>query len=571
MVGFIIGMPFTEKQIEELVVAPGYISAVDFAIAKELSKEKEIPLDRLLVQKGYIEDENFGKITADFIGLPFANLKKANIDEITDELLSYIPEAVANSQRAVVFKEEGGILLLATDNPDCYEFAKHLEKITGFRIEVYYATPSMIDMALRKYSGDLQKEARNLISEVKQNPEKVEQTIVKLAELIFEHAYSSVASDIHIEPLEDKCIIRFRVDGTLYKVLEYPKDLHDRLVSRIKILSRLRTDEKAAPQDGRFDYVVGEANVDVRVSILPTTEGENVVMRLLMQQGKKFNLDGLGLLEKDLKTIKNNAKKPWGMILVVGPTGSGKTTTLYGVLQMLHVPTVNIMTVEDPVEYNIDGVQQTQVNPKKGVTFAAGLRSIVRQDPDIIMVGEIRDEETVNMAIDAAMTGHLVLSTMHANDAATSFPRLLEMGVEPFLISSAVNVSIAQRLVRRICEHCRESYFLTEEDIEDLMEDKNLLAMTKAISGKSDIRAIRFFRGKGCDLCENTGYEGRTSIFEVLEVTENLRKLIIEKNSSDTIRTKAVEEGMTSMVYDGISKALLGITTISEVKKAAKS
>jgi len=238
---------------------------------------------------------------------------------------------------------------------------------------------------------------------------------------------------------------------------------------------------------------------------------------------------------------------------------------------MLHVPAVNIMTVEDPVEYNIDGVQQTQVNPKKNVTFSAGLRAIVRQDPDIIMVGEIRDEETVNMAIDASMTGHLVLSTMHANDAATAFPRLLEMGVEPFLIASAVNVSIAQRLVRKVCEHCRESYFLTEEDVESLAEDKNLLEMTKAIAGKNDIQLVRFFRGKGCELCGNTGYEGRTSIFEVLEVTEDLRKMIIEKHSSDTIRMKAIEGGMTSMVYDGISKALLGITTMDEIKKAAKS
>lgn len=564
-------MIFSDEQLEKLVVDPGYVSPVDFNVAKELSKEKNIPLDRLLVEKGYIDDENLGKIIADFIGYPFANLKKANIDEISDALLAYIPEAVAHSQRAVIFKEEEGILLLATDNPDSYEFVKHLEKITGFRIEVYYATSSTIDAALRKYGGDLQKEARALIEEVKKVPEKREQAVVKLAELIFEQAYSNVASDIHIEPLEDNCIIRFRVDGSLYRVLEYPKELHERLVSRIKILSRLRTDEKAAPQDGRFDYKVGEISVDVRVSILPTTEGENVVMRLLMQQGKRFNLDGLGLLEKDLKKIKNNAKKPWGMILVVGPTGSGKTTTLYAVLQMLHVPTVNIMTVEDPVEYNIDGVQQTQVNPKKNVTFSAGLRAIVRQDPDVIMVGEIRDEETVNMAIDAAMTGHLVLSTMHANDAATAFPRLLEMGVEPFLISSAVNVSIAQRLVRKVCEYCRESYFLSEEDVENLSEDQNLIEMTKAISGKSDIRAVRFFRGKGCELCENTGYEGRTSIFEVLEVTESLRKLIIEKNSSDTIRMKAMEGGMTSMVYDGISKALLGLTTIEEVKKAAKS
>ncbi len=451
-------------------------------------------------------------------------------------------------------------------------FIKHLEKITGSKIEVHYTTSFAIDMALRRYSGDLQREARGLIQEIKRDPSKAEEIIVKLTELIFDHAYANIASDIHIEPLSDFSIVRFRVDGTLFKVLDFPRNLHERMVSRIKIISRLRTDERAAPQDGRFDYKMEKGgDIDVRVSIMPTTEGENVVMRLLMQQGKRFSLDGLGLLESDLKKIKNNAKKPWGMIMVVGPTGSGKTTTLYAVLQMLNSPGVNIMTVEDPVEYNIDGVQQTQVNIKKKLTFSTGLRSIVRQDPDIIMVGEIRDEETVNMAVDAAMTGHLVLSTMHANDAATAFPRLMEMGVESFLIASAVNVSIAQRLVRTICENCRESYFLNEEEIEMISEEKNFLEMVKIIAGKGDISRIRFFRGRGCDLCGNTGYEGRTSIFEVLEITEELRKLIIDKSSSDSMRKKAIEGGMTPMIYDGISKALLGITTITEVRKAAKS
>ncbi len=565
-------MFISEEKLKKLLVEPGHITEEDFNSAEKTAKEKGSSLDRVLVEKGLIGDENLGKIIADATGYPFINLKKANIEEISEELLNYIPEAVAQSQRAVVFKEEkGGVLLLATNNPDNYEFVKHLEKTTGYRVEVYYATPFALDMALRKYSGDLQREARMLIEEIKKEPERAEQMVVKLADLLFEHAYANVASDIHIEPLEEHCIVRFRIDGILYKVLDYPKDIHDRMVSRIKILSRLRTDEKAAPQDGRFDYKVGDAEVDVRVSILPTTEGENVVMRLLMQQGKRFTIESLGLLEDDLRKIRNNAKKPWGMILVVGPTGSGKTTTLYAVLQLLHQSTVNIMTVEDPVEYNMDGVQQAQVNPKKNVTFASGLRSIVRQDPDIIMVGEIRDEETVNMAVDAAMTGHLVLSTMHANDAATAFPRLLEMGVEPFLISSAVNVSIAQRLVHRICESCRESYFLSEEEAEEISEDKNFAEMVKTIAGKDDLRKIRFFRGRGCDLCDHTGYEGRTSIFEVLEVTENLRKLITEKSSADALRKKAIEEGMTPMIYDGISKALLGITTISEVKRVAKS
>ncbi len=566
-------MIISEEKLKELVVGPGHVSEKDFEEVSRLTKEEGGDLIRSLVEKGCIEDENLGKIIADAINVPFANLKKPNIEDISDRLLSYIPEMVARSQRAIVFQEEDdeGMVLLATDNPDNYEFIKHLEKTTGFIVEVYYATPFVIDMALRRYSGDLQKEAMGLIEDIKQKPDHAERVVVKLVDLFFEHSYANLASDIHIEPLKDRCIVRIRVDGTLHRIVSYPKEIHNRIVFRIKILSRLRTDESAAPQDGRFEYKIGDLdNIFVRVSILPTTEGENVVMRLLIQQGKKFTIDGLGLLEGDAKKIMISAKKPWGMILVVGPTGSGKTTTLYAILQTLHKSTVNIMTVEDPVEYNMEGIQQTPVNLSKNVTFANGLRAIVRQDPDIIMVGEIRDKEALSMAIDASMTGHMVLSTMHASDAATALPRLLEMGIESFLVSSSLNVSIAQRLIRKICEHCRESYFLSDDDIETINEEENFAEMIRAISNKDDIKKIRFFRGAGCDLCGDTGYEGRTSIFEVLEITERLRKMISEKASADAIKAVAIEEGMTPMIYDGISKALLGITTIGEIKRVAK-
>ncbi len=501
-------MELTEEKLKKMLVDSGQVDVNEFERAVEVAKEKEEELDRILVKEGFIDDANLGKIIADAGGYSFIELKKANIEEISDHLLSYIPEAVARSQEAIVFKEEEGVLFLATTKPDNYKFIKHLEKVTGSKINVYYATSFAMDMALRKYSGDLQREARKLIERTKKDEVQEEQVVVKLVELLFEHAYANIASDIHIEPLSDFSIVRFRIDGTLFKVLDFPKRMHNRIVSRIKILSRLRTDERAAPQDGRFGYNVDKGGeIDVRVSVMPTTEGENVVMRLLMQQGKRFTLDALGLLESDLKKIKRNAGKPWGMIVIVGPTGSGKTTTLYAVLQMLNKSGVNIMTIEDPVEYNIDGVQQTQVNIKKNLTFPTGLRTIVRQDPDIIMVGEIRDEETIDMAIDAAMTGHLVLSTMHANDAATAFPRFMEMGVEPFLIASAINVSIAQRLVRTICEQCRESYFLDEAEIELITEDENFTELIKIISEKDDIRNVRFFRGKGCELCGDTGYE----------------------------------------------------------------
>lgn len=565
-------MFFSEEKLKEVLVNPGHIDENEFNDAAEAAKEKNTPLDLFLVEKGLVDDVNLGKIIANTIGHPFVELRKANIDEISENLLSYIPAIVAQSQNAIVFKEENGVLHLATTNPDNYEFIKHLERVTGNRVEVYYTTPFIIDMALRRYSGDLQKEARKIIEEIKKDPSRGEQMGVKLVDLFFDHAYSNLASDVHIEPLADSSIVRFRVDGVLFKVLDFPKELHDRIVSRIKIISSLRTDERAAPQDGRFSYDVGkEANIDVRVSIMPTTEGENVVMRILMQRGKRFSVENLGLLSTDLLKLRKNARKPWGMILVVGPTGSGKSTTLYAILQLLNAPGVNIMTIEDPVEYNIEGVQQSQVNIEKNLTFASGLRSIVRQDPDIIMVGEIRDKETAKIAIESAMTGHLVLSTMHANDAATAFPRLLEMGVEPFLIASSVNISVAQRLVRKICENCRESHFLSKEEIYDIWDEKSLVETIKRISKKDNLEKVRFFKGRGCDLCNYTGYEARTSIFEILEIKENLRKLIGEKSSSDSIRKKAIEEGMSTMTYDGISKCLMGLTTISEIKKSAKS
>lgn len=566
-------MILSEEKLRDLLVAPGHISEEVFDAAKEGASKHKTPLDYYLVEEGFVKDENLGKVVADALKYPFVSLKKENIDEISDRLLSYIPEAVARSQQAIVIGEEGDALKLATAHPDNYEFIKQLEKKTGKNISVYYSTPHAISAALRKYRGDLQGQARSLISEIQKNPNQGEKMVVRLVDIFLENAVVNYASDVHIEPLSESVSVRFRIDGTLFKVFEYPKDLHDRVVSRIKILSRLRTDEQAAPQDGRFGFSLENGqDVDIRVSTIPITEGENVVMRILMQQGdRKFTLDDLGFSDQDLRKIKMNAKKPWGMILVGGPTGSGKTTTLYGILQLLNTTDVNIMTIEDPVEYNMEGVQQSQVNAKKNLTFPTGLRAIVRQDPDIIMVGEIRDEETAAMAVDSAMTGHLVLSTMHANDSATTFPRLLDMGVESFLISSSINISIAQRLVHKVCEGCRASYFMSAEEVDQLMDDVHFVESIKEMTGKDDLTKVRFFKGNGCDLCEHTGYLGRIAIFEILEVSEALRKLIAEKASSDTIRKKAIEEGMSSMMDDGISKALMGITTIEEVRKAAKS
>ncbi|HQB85347.1 MAG TPA: type II/IV secretion system protein, partial [Candidatus Pacearchaeota archaeon] len=457
-------MLLTEKKLEELLV-PKHVSKDDFDMVAAEAKKKNVPLDLLLTEKGFIQDSTLGRIIADETGCEFLDIKRTQIVEIDSDLLDYIPEAVAYAQKTVALEQDKDTLKVITSNPDNYTFFKLLEKKSGKKVKVFYVTPFNIDQALKRYKGDLRREVKNLLEELEKNPVKKEQNIVELVSLLMEYAYTNLASDIHIEPLSEIVVVRFRIDGIMHKVAEYSKELHNQVVSRIKIMAKLRTDEKAAAQDGRFEMETAVQKIDVRVSILPITEGENVVMRLLMQRGRWFTISDLGLSESDLKKIRNNAVKPYGMILVVGPTGSGKTTTLYAILQYLNKPEVNIMTIEDPVEYNIEGIHQTQLNPAKDITFPKGLRTIVRQDPDVIMIGEIRDEETVDIAINSAMTGHLVLSTMHTNDSATTFPRLLEMGAEPFLVASSVNVAIAQRLVRSICQDCKEEYYLSETEL----------------------------------------------------------------------------------------------------------
>ena len=359
--------------------------------------------------------------------------------------------------------------------------------------------------------------------------------------------------------------MRFRIDGILHHVVSLPKDIHGLIVARIKVLAKLRTDEHFAAQDGKIIVKLGREKFDVRVSIVPVTEGENVVMRLLSERVRRFNLEDLGLLGEDLKKVKDGTAKPFGMILATGPTGCGKTTTLYSILKILNKPQVNISTIEDPVEYDIEGVNQIQVNPKKNITFVNGLRSIVRQDPDIIMVGEIRDPETASIAINAAMTGHLVLSTMHANTAATNLPRLIDMGGEPFLVSSSINLIISQRLVRKICTKCRESYEATKDDLREINIYEDLI---KKIFKNEE--KIRIFRGKGCKACVNTGFSGRIGIFEVMEMTDDIQKLIMDKATASQIQARAIENGMTTMLEDGIAKVLLGITALEEVIRATK-
>jgi len=384
-----------------------------------------------------------------------------------------------------------------------------------------------------------------------------ERSIIDIVDTLIVYAHNNRASDIHIDPTDKQLRVRLRVDGVLQKSCVMPKEVHDEIISRIKVLSGLRTDEHQAAQDGRFRmYLPNGVPVDIRVSIAPTYHGENAVLRLLIDKEENFSLAALGFSKDDKKKIVDAANKPTGMILSTGPTGSGKTTTLYTIIKMLNKEDVSIITIEDPIEYAVDGVEQIQVNPRSDLTFANGLRSILRQDPNIIMVGEIRDRETAGIAVNTALTGHLLLSTLHTNDAATTLPRLLDMGIEPYLVASTVNIAIGQRLVRRICEKCKEARELTEAERERIFE----------IVPQSVVETdLKVYEGKGCKVCGNTGYRGRLCVNEILVIEDEVRDAILRQAPAGEIRKIAIRNGMTPMIVDGMYKVQEGLTTFEEV------
>ena len=404
---------------------------------------------------------------------------------------------------------------------------------------------------------DLKSIQKGIEEQLTKKPDEV--SVVNLLDLIVEYAYVIKASDIHIHPKGEGVRLRFRIDGLLRDIIDSGKvspELHQEIISRIKVVSGLRTDEHLAPQDGRFKgKVEGFGDVDVRVSIMPTYYGENAVLRVLAET-QSFELKDLGFLPQDMAKVERAIKKPYGMILANGPTGSGKSTTLYTILKQLNDPESSIITIEDPIEYSLEGLTQIQVNTQTELTFANGLRSILRQDPNVIMVGEIRDSETVSIAVNAALTGHLVLSTLHTNDAATTFPRLIDMGVPPFLVASTINVAMGQRLVRQLCQHCKKERVLTPEEAKSLAE-----LIPQAEHAAKPV----FFVGEGCQKCNSSGYSGRTGIREVLEVNEDIRQLIMARGNATQIKEAAIKNGMVTMLMDGYHKALKGITTLEEV------
>jgi type IV pilus assembly protein PilB len=466
-------------------------------------------------------------------------------------------------------------LYVASIDPLNFNLIEFLESKTRKRIIFALATEEDIQKAINNsYSQNLSPEVREALKEVTPTVTKETNTykpesnapIAKIVNTILEFAIKSRASDIHIEPQESKTRVRYRIDGVLQEKLTLPKTIHESLISRLKILADMKIDEHRIPQDGRFNYRSPEEEIDIRASTLPTVHGEKIVMRLLKKTGGIPSLSDLGLSPTSLRAVQESVAKPNGIVLVTGPTGSGKTTTLYSILTKLNTVTTNIVTLEDPVEYQIIGINQVQINPQAGLTFAAGIRSFLRQDPNIILVGEIRDRETTQLAIQAALTGHLVFSTLHTNDAASTIPRLIDLGGEPFLIASVLDCIIAQRILRRVCEYCKEEYTPEEPVIKDIVTILNQLVPKEYTDGS---KPLKLYRGKGCEECQGTGFLGRIGIYEVLIITQAMNRLIFKSASANDIFNQAVAEGMVTLKQDGYLKALQGKTTIEEVIRTA--
>lgn len=516
------------------------------------------------------------KAISEVFNIPYIDLENSPIDS---QAVGFISESIARSYGILPYKYDakGGVLYLGAIDPFNNNSIDFLEKKTGKRVVLSLAEEhqlsKMIDLA---YSQGLSPEVRDALKEYSpaEKTQKIELSaagisdapIAKIVSTILEFAIKSRASDIHIEPEETRTKVRYRIDGILHEKLSLPKSIHDALISRIKILSEMKIDEKRIPQDGRFSFKIQLEEVDLRVSTLPTVNGEKVVMRLLKKTGGIPSLLDLGLRGLHLKDVEEAITKPYGIILITGPTGSGKTTTLYSILSRLNKPMVNIMTLEDPVEYQITGINQVQINPQAGLTFANGLRAFLRQDPNIILVGEIRDKETTQLAIQAALTGHLVFSTLHTNDSATAIPRLIDLGAESFLIASVLTAAIAQRICRKICPNCKTFY----EPPKQVQE--NIKAVLGTLLPKTyDNKPIKLAKGEGCSECNQTGYIGRIAIFEVLKVSGPINRLVLQSAGAHEIEDMARKEGLIMMKQDGYLKALDGITTIEEVLRVAET
>lgn len=528
-----------------------------------------------------VSEDELIKAKASFLRVPFVDLDNIGF---SPEALNLVPESVAQKYNIVPYRfdPKEKILFVTMANPLDLETIEFLEKRTNLKINVSMSTEKQISAFVRekyirekKITSEVNKalnERKDEEREMKRVQEEVaiEAPVAKIVSTILEYAVKSRASDIHVEPQEENVRVRYRIDGILQEKYLLPRNVHDAVVSRIKILSNLKIDEKRVPQDGRFFFSVDGSDVDLRVSTLPTTYGEKVVMRLLQKSQKVPTLPDLGLRGLALKNLMNSIQRPHGIIIVCGPTGSGKTTTLYSILDIVATTKVNVVTIEDPVEYQMKGVNQVQVNTQAGLTFASALRSFLRQDPNVIMVGEIRDTETADLAINAALTGHLVFSTLHTNDASGVPPRLLDMGAEPFLLVSSLNCVVGQRVLRRVCKNCAGEMEMTPQIMDDMKKTLGPVYNLLEDKFKKDGKAMTIPKIVGCEKCNNTGYLGRIAIYEVMPISEKISKLIIEKAAALDIQKQAMEEGMLTMKQDGYVKVLEGVTTIDEVIRVAQ-
>ncbi len=576
-------MYINEKQLKEFILDSGLVTRKDFDSSEKEAEGKKTSIGEILVNKGKLNEDDLRRIQAYVLGIPFVDLKDQKIDF---QVLSLIPEPIARNHNIVPFKQSGGnleVAMLDTDDLSAIEFVK---KKVDLRILPRLTNTDSMKAVLLQYQkslkadfGDIiQKEAtilKNLAeggdgaseSDLKKLAEDL--PVIRIVDTLLKHAILQDASDIHIEPQETEVLVRYRIDGLLHDAMVLPKNAGASITARIKVLSSLKLDEKRLPQDGRFKIDMNSEKVSFRVSILPTYYGEKTVMRLLRENVSGFTLEGLGFHGPALELVHEGTRLANGLILTTGPTGSGKTTTLYTILDILNTPDVNISTVEDPVEYQMKRINQSQVKPDIGFTFSSGLRSLVRQDPDIIMVGEIRDNETASLAINAALTGHLVLSTLHTNSAAGAIPRLLDMKVEPFLLVSTLNIVIAQRLIRRLTAS-KEKYFLTKAEVVSLSKTINLDRVLKSLKEEKIVEPgatwekIPFYKPKASAESED-GYKSRLGIHEVLRVSPTIKDLIIRGATSAAVEEQAKKEGMLTMIEDGIFQCVQGVTTIEEV------
>jgi len=573
-----------DEQLRRFVTDAGLVSKTDIAAAEKVAKEERRTLAEALIAGGHMTEDDLRRVESYVLGIPFVSLKN---EKIEFEVLSLIPEPVARNHNIVAFKRSGDSLevaMLDTADLPAIDFVK---KKTELKILPRLTDTESMRRALQQYQKTLKDEFGDIISKessalklvADENGDEVSEAdlkkmaedlpVVRIVDTLLRHAIIQGASDIHIEPMEEALLVRYRIDGILHDAMTLPKHAGSTIAARIKVLSNLKLDEKRLPQDGRFKMEMDGQKVSFRVSVLPIFFGEKIVMRLLRENRSGYTLEGIGFHGDGVERVQEAMRQKTGIILVTGPTGSGKTTTLYTILDLLNTPEVNISTIEDPIEYQMPRINQTQVKPEIGFTFAAGLRSLMRQDPDIIMVGEIRDEETASLAINAALTGHLVLATLHTNSAAGAVSRLVDMGVEPFLLTSTLRVAIGQRLVRKIAPEHREPYTLTVEERNQLMKHADLerildtLKEEKVVRANASWNSIPMYHPKTEE--EEEAYQGRTGIHEVFMVTADIKELIMKNATIDQLEEHAKREGMLTMLEDGIYKASRGATTVEEV------